>query len=52
VLLRARMNALPRSSKPTAPHGAGDGRRVGLTAVQMLAQRVLSGVAGDGVGRR
>lgn len=33
VLLRVRMKALPRSSKPTAPHGTGDGRRVGLTAV-------------------
>lgn len=49
VLLRARMNAVPGSSKPTAPHGAGDGRRVGLTAVQMLAQRVPCGVARDGV---
>lgn len=49
VLLRARMNALPGSSKPTAPHGAGDGRRVGLTAVQMLPERVPSRVAGDGV---
>ncbi|MGH3868536.1 MAG: hypothetical protein ACRDQ4_20925 [Pseudonocardiaceae bacterium] len=25
VLLRARLNALPESSKPTAPHGAGNG---------------------------
>lgn len=48
VLLRARMNALPRSSKPTAPHGAGDGRRVGLTAVRRsLGRRADRGAARD-----
>jgi hypothetical protein len=35
VLLRARMNALPESNKPTAPHGVGEGRSVGLTEVQV-----------------
>jgi hypothetical protein len=39
VLVRARMNALPASSKPPAPHGAGEGHRDGrLTAAEMLAQ--------------
>jgi Plasmid pRiA4b ORF-3-like protein len=39
VLLRARMTALPLSSKPPAPHGNDSDRGVGLTALQMLAQR-------------
>jgi Plasmid pRiA4b ORF-3-like protein len=38
VLLRARMNGLPPSNKPAPPHGDADERRVGLTALQMLAQ--------------
>lgn len=36
VVLWARMSALPASSKPPARHGAGDGRHVGLTAVESL----------------
>ena len=39
VLVRARMNALPASSKPPAPHGTGDGHRAGrLTPTEMLAR--------------
>ena len=38
ALLRARMNALPASNRPRAPHAGGDGRLVGLTPRQILAQ--------------
>ncbi len=48
VLVRARMNALPAPSKPAAPHADEDGRGVGLTALQMLAQ--LAGNAGSPFG--
>ena len=39
VLVRARMNALPASSKPPAPHGTGDSHRAGrLTPAEMLSR--------------
>lgn len=45
VLLRARVNALPASDKPPAPHGPGDDR-AGLAAVATLpARRKPSGAA-------
>jgi len=42
TLFRARMNALPASSRPRAPHGEDD-RRVGLA---VLARLVGNGIAG------
>jgi hypothetical protein len=48
VLVRARMNALPVPSKPAAPHADDGAGRVGLTALQMLAQ--LAGSAGSPFG--
>ncbi|MGQ0779378.1 MAG: plasmid pRiA4b ORF-3 family protein [Pseudonocardiales bacterium] len=40
LLLRARMSALPASSKPPAPHGNGDDHRGERAAVQTLARLV------------
>jgi hypothetical protein len=45
VLLRTRMNALPASNRPRAPHADADGPLFGLTPQQILAQ-----FAGDGAG--
>ena len=46
VLLRARLNALPASGKPKAPHADEDGR--GVSALEMLAQLAKSGEFGAG----
>jgi len=50
VLLRARMTALPAPSTPAAPHGDSGEGRVGLTALQLLAQ--LAAKAGSPFGAR
>jgi len=48
VLVRARLNALPASGKPKAPHADEDGRGVKLSALEMLAQLAQGGQFGAG----
>ncbi|MGH3620416.1 MAG: plasmid pRiA4b ORF-3 family protein [Sciscionella sp.] len=50
VLLRARMNALPVSSKPPAPHGDEDDRLAELTPLDVLAHLARNGGPSFGAG--
>jgi hypothetical protein len=53
VVLRARMNALPASGKPPAPHGDGDDHRGRLSPVGLLARLADNGAgASPPIGRR